>query len=388
MGKGIGHREMNKFAIILVLTGVLFVNQPVFAKSSPAAKDNDAKQAQTRLGPVVNVPQTNVNLGTIPRGQFDIAGEIVFANIGDEPLVVHKVGGSCECFIGYSGDYIVQPGEIGKMQVRFDKNQIPTGYAVRPLHLETNDPVNPSVDIDFQFVIERDPIEEHLLVINNELKALRNEVSALRNDINKAIALLENNASLNKKPQVTYDANIYDIEIGSSPTLGPDNAPVTIVMFTDFQCPFCAREYPKIKQVREMYKDKTKFVFKHFPLEIHSEARPAHAAAQLAFEQGGVETFWRMHDIIIASPDKLDISALRGYAEELNLALDVFDEVMADQIKIDDLLLKDKTEAVKCNVQYTPTVFINGLKMQGRQIKDYQKRIDEILAQTDSAVYD
>ena len=88
-----------------------------------------------------------------------------------------------------------------------------------------------------------------------------------------------------------------------------------------------------------------------------------------------------MHDIIIAAPQNIDIDHLRGYTVDLDLSLESFDEVVADRVKIDNLLGKDRTEAAKCNVQFTPAVFINGLKSQGLQISDYQKRIDEILAQ-------
>jgi protein-disulfide isomerase len=181
------------------------------------------------------------------------------------------------------------------------------------------------------------------------------------------------------------DTNVYDINIASSPMQGPADAPVTIVLFSDFQCPFCVREYPKIRGVMDMYKDKVKLVFKHYPLPFHEKAKPAHAAAQFVFEHKGLIAFWKMHDMIMLNPDKIDSSDIRGYVGDADIALGDFDAAMDDENKMDKLLSADMAEAKKCNVTGTPTVLINGLKLQSREIDDYKKRIDQILAQANTA---
>lgn len=175
------------------------------------------------------------------------------------------------------------------------------------------------------------------------------------------------------------DTTIYDIDIGTSPVRGPADAPITIVEFTDFQCPFCIREWPRIKKILDQYPDKVRLVFKHFPLSFHEKAKAVHAAAKFAGQTAGTEAFWKMHDIIIDNPKKLAPSDLRRYAESLRLNLTEFDELMADETKMDELLKNDIAQARRCNVRGTPTVFINGRRLAKRSAETYKARIDQIL---------
>jgi len=82
-----------------------------------------------------------------------------------------------------------------------------------------------------------------------------------------------------KQPR-PVDTTVYDVNTGSSPVLGKADAPVTITEWSDFQCPFCAREYPKLKEILAAYPDKVRIVFKHRPLGFHKQAKPAHAATK------------------------------------------------------------------------------------------------------------
>jgi protein-disulfide isomerase len=230
---------------------------------------------------------------------------------------------------------------------------------------------------------------EEIRMLRAELSNVMKELQVLRTDMKKVLVALGNGApgcacagaaapsEVQPRP---VDTNVYDINTGSSPVLGKADAPVTIIEWSDFQCPFCAREYPKLKEILAAYPDQVRIVFKHRPLGFHKQAKPAHAAAQLAMEQGGSELFWKMHDRIIASPKALEVKDLRGYAEALNLDLARFDAVMADPKMIDQLLKLDLDEAAKCKVNATPTVMINGLKLSGdRNIESYKARIDGLL---------
>lgn len=172
-----------------------------------------------------------------------------------------------------------------------------------------------------------------------------------------------------------------DIEIGKSAVLGPNDAPITIVEFGDFQCPFCIREWPKIKQVMDDYPGKVRLVFKHFPLSFHKKSPPVHAAAEFANRTKGVDAFWKMHDMIIANPKQLDVPTIRGYAEQLKLDLAEFDKLMADDTKINEMIETDLAEARTHNVRGTPTVFINNQKLAKRTPENYKARVDEILAE-------
>ncbi len=156
---------------------------------------------------------------------------------------------------------------------------------------------------------------------------------------------------------------------------------MTIVEFTDFQCPYCIREVPKLKKLVEQYPNDVKVVFKHYPLSFHKKAKPASAAAIFAQKQKGNDAFWEMHDKIIAGgTKKLDVPILRTYAEEMGLDLAAFDAVMASPAEINKLLKPDLDEARKCKVRGTPTVLINGLKVAKRSDEAYKARIDQILA--------
>lgn len=191
--------------------------------------------------------------------------------------------------------------------------------------------------------------------------------------------------ALRKQRQREAETMVYDIEIGSSPVLGPADAPVTIVEFADFQCPFCVREWPKIKKVLDDYAGKVRLVFKHYPLSFHDKAKPVHGAAEFANMTKGAEAFWKMHDMVIANPKKLEPATLRGYAESIGLDLVELDRLMGDAAKIDELLETDLSDARDYTVRGTPTVFINGLKLDPRTPENYKARIDQILGESTQA---
>jgi protein-disulfide isomerase len=234
--------------------------------------------------------------------------------------------------------------------------------------------------------------EPTLKDIQSELAAVKNEVKALRVEMQQVMtAVKAMQAARPAQPQPRQvDTTVYDINVANAPVLGPKDAPVTIVEFADIQCPFCVREYPKLQEVLKAYPQDVRLVFKHYPLPMHKQAKPAHAAVAMAFKQKGSEGFWQMHDAIIEDTNKdaqakpaerkaLNLLTLRAHAEKLGMDLAEFDRVMADAAEQDKLLAADMAEAGKCKVEGTPTVLINGLKMPSRNMPDYKARIDEIL---------
>ncbi len=225
-----------------------------------------------------------------------------------------------------------------------------------------------------------------------ELAAVKAELAGVRADLQKVLAQLANMQKANPAqpmqppppPKPVQDTTVYDIPVGSSPLLGPKDAKVTVVEFADLQCGFCQKEYPKLQQVLKDYPKDVKLVIKHFPLSMHKQAKPAHAATALATKKGN-ETFWKMHDLITANPKNMAVEDLRKYAETLGLDLKEFDAVMADEKQQDALLADDLALAQKTGVRGTPTILINGLKMGNRNPEDYKARIDEILKGGDKA---
>ena len=347
--------------------------------------NDDGVPEQVIEGPSLKIMETEIDLGTIAPETEEIVGTIPIFNRGTKPLEVHKVDGPCVCFAGWEGDKLLGPQEGGMLLAKFRKSKIPSGEVTRMVRVKTNDPANEGPEVKFKFTVQRGEMEEQLRLMQEELTRVRKEVTHVRNDLKKVLGKMdiEDSHSKKKKP---VDTTVYDVNIGSSPSLGPEDAPVTIIEFSDFECVYCAREFPKIWQLLEDYPGNIRVVFKHYPLKFHKKAKPAHAAAQLAFQQKGHEAFWEMHDMIFASPKNLEISNLRGYAESLKLDMAEFDKVLDDQTVINNMLQADYAEARRCKVTGTPTVLINGLKLAGsRTVENYKIRINQILAAAERA---
>lgn len=254
----------------------------------------------------------------------------------------------------------------------------------RNAKIETNDPDNPTVTVFFDFTIKRNPEQEERRQLRTDISSLQKDLRAIRKDLKTVLSELAiiKGDSGKPAPKKAADTTIYNIPTKGSPVLGPQSAQVTITEFTDFQCPYCIREYPKIQQMMKEFPDRIKVVFKHFPLAFHKQAPPVHAATELAFQEKGNDAFWKMHDMILANPKKLDVSQLRSYAQKLDLNLTNFDKALANTKEIDTLLNKDLTLAKKCKVRGTPTILINGLKLTDRTLAGYRKRINQISAET------
>jgi protein-disulfide isomerase len=178
-------------------------------------------------------------------------------------------------------------------------------------------------------------------------------------------------------PQMPDPNKRYNVDLGTAPARGGKDAKVTIVEFSDFQCPFCARVEPTLGQISQTYGDKVRVVFKHLPLRIHPDAPAAHAAAESAHRQG---KFWEMHDKIFANQRELKPEKFREYAQQSGLDLAKYDKDVASpdvKKKIDS----DSQEADKLGVSGTPAFFINGRYLSGAQpFEAFKKMIDEELA--------
>lgn len=167
-------------------------------------------------------------------------------------------------------------------------------------------------------------------------------------------------------------AFVVDIDTTGAPFEGPVDAPVTMVIFTDFECPYCSQVVPLIKQVLKKNPESVKLVFKNMPLRFHKMAEPSARAALAAFEQG---KFWEYHDLLFAEK-KLSEDKLTEFAKKLKLDMGKFKKDMAsDTIKTK--VQKDIQDAQQIGVTGTPTIFINGRKTQKRSLDYFQSLIDE-----------
>jgi protein-disulfide isomerase len=169
------------------------------------------------------------------------------------------------------------------------------------------------------------------------------------------------------------------IDPGSSPALGPKNAPVTVVVWSDFQCPFCGRVEPTLQQLREQYGNKVKFVWKNQPLPFHPNAMPAAEAAMAADEQG---KFWPMHDKLFQHQAELSPQLYDQVAKELGLNLATF-HASIEGHKHAAQIQEEMAAGARVGASGTPTFFINGRKLVGAQpVEAFKQIIDSELAAT------
>lgn len=162
-----------------------------------------------------------------------------------------------------------------------------------------------------------------------------------------------------------------------SPSFGPATAKVTIVEWSDFQCPYCARAVPVIKQIKDTYKNDVRVVFRHQPLRsIHPQAEIAAEASMAAHEQG---KFWEMHDVLFANARALSRPDLEKYAQQLGLDMNKFKAVL-DSGKYKQRIDADSKAGIAIGAGGTPTFFINGRKQIGANFTQMKTLIDEELA--------
>ncbi len=168
---------------------------------------------------------------------------------------------------------------------------------------------------------------------------------------------------------------VRTFEMAGSPVLGTSGAPVSVVVFDDFQCPYCARLAPQLKQVQADYPDQVKVVFKNFPLRSHPFARTAAIAAMAAHRQG---KFWEYHDLVFANYNQLDDGKFRQFAEELKLDLERFEKDREDP-ETWSVVNRDAREGIDAGVRGTPTVFVNGRLLKNKNPEGFAAAIDEAL---------
>jgi protein-disulfide isomerase len=163
------------------------------------------------------------------------------------------------------------------------------------------------------------------------------------------------------KVRVLLEPIRTEVATAGEPANGPDTAPVTIVEFSDFQCPFCGRLAPTIDEVKKNYGDKVRVVFRQFPLPMHPNASKAAEASLCAFEQG---KFWQMHDAMFKDQQKLSVPELKATAATLGLDADKFNSCL-DSGKYASKVQEDIDAGRKVGVSGTPAMFVNGRFING-----------------------
>ncbi len=235
----------------------------------------------------------------------------------------------------------------------------------------------PAFFINGQSVSGAQPFESFKAVIDRELKHA-NDLLGKGTSMEKLYdTILSSLAAAPAPSAAPAPAEHVDIDPGDSPSKGPKNAPVTVLIFSDFQCPFCSRVEPTLKQLEGDYKGKIRFVWKNKPLPFHDKAHLAAEAAMAANEQG---KFWEYHDTLFAHQDQLDRVGLEKHATDLGLNVEKFKAAL-DSGKFKSKVDEEVALGDKSGAGGTPTFFINGDKLVGAQPVDaFKKAIDGALA--------
>jgi protein-disulfide isomerase len=207
-------------------------------------------------------------------------------------------------------------------------------------------------------------------------------------EIKKADAALKKGVKHDKLYDVLVAENVQSaghaeqemaakVDVGNAPVLGPRNAPVTIVEWSDFQCPFCGRVEPTLQQLRQEYKGKIRLAWKNQPLSFHPNAMPAAEAAMAAHEQG---KFWEFHDALFKQQQKLGPELYDEVAKQLGLDLNRF-HASIESHRNASIIQADMSAGSAVGAEGTPTFFINGKKLVGAQpLEAFKQVIDAELA--------
>ncbi len=186
-------------------------------------------------------------------------------------------------------------------------------------------------------------------------------------------------AGLRKKSDVKFNIQPprVEVETGEHPSKGPEKAPVLIVEFSDYQCPFCGRARDTVNQIIKEYGKKVHYVFRDFPLSFHKEAQKAHEAAHCAREQG---KYWEYNDRLFQSQRALKLDDLKKYAKELKLKLKEFDECL-NSGKYAKLVQDSLRYGQSVGVSGTPAFFVNGRMVSGaRPYSAFEEIIEDELS--------
>ncbi len=231
----------------------------------------------------------------------------------------------------------------------------------------------PGFFVNGRFFSGAQPIEVFRAVIDEELRKAQMMVNEGMKPSEIYASVLAHGVSA---PPAPAEPPAQKVDVGAAPAKGSSDAPVTLVAFSDFECPFCSRAANTVKQLEEEYKGKLRVAFKHQPLARHPNAKIAAVASMAAHEQG---KFWEMHDKLFANQTALDRPALEKYAQELGLDMGKFKAAL-DSTKYDEYIAQDSTQGTQLGASGTPTFFINGRQIVGAKPPEVFRRvIDEEL---------
>jgi protein-disulfide isomerase len=181
--------------------------------------------------------------------------------------------------------------------------------------------------------------------------------------------------------KIRFEPPRQKVEVADAPTKGPASAPITIVEFSDFECPYCGTVTPTLEKIAENYGDKVRIAFRQFPLGFHAKAQKAAEASLCANDQG---KFWELHDAMFANQKELEVAQLKAKAASLGMDSPKFDECL-DSDKYAQRVKDDMKAGQEAGVSGTPAFFVNGRMVEGAvPYEQLAVIIDDELERTES----
>jgi len=322
---------------VLVLFFALGVWLPACSAQDKAAKKTDAKAAAGSgqvLAVVNGKPITEADVRTN-------AGEQFKALERDYQQKVHE---------------LLENGLDQVVQDRLLEAEAAAGKTTKEALLAEIKPA-PVTDADVDAFYEQNKAQ-----IQRPKEQIAPQIKAYLEQQGQQKARQEYFTKLEAKYKVEKKLEPIRVEVAATgPAKGPATAPVTIVEFSDFQCPFCGRLTPTLKQIEQKYGDKVRLVFRQYPLPFHQYAQKAAEASLCAADQG---KFWEMHDALFANQQALAVEQLKAKAAELGLNAETFNSCL-DSGKTAATIQADMKEGSSAGVNGTPAMFINGRFING-----------------------
>ncbi len=216
--------------------------------------------------------------------------------------------------------------------------------------------------------IDEARIREIVLQVIRENPAL---IHKILNDYSRAQRQAQKEENERRQLEASFKDKITDLQIGSSPTQGPQDAKITIFAFQDFECPHSQRGAKTLEPLLKQYAGKVRLVFKNKPQTFHKQAAPAAKAALAAHMQG---RFWEYHDLLFKNSTKLREEVFLQLAKELDLDIEKFNADRNSKT-VEEKLNADIAEANKYGLRGTPTFVMNGVVVTGTRSQSYFNNI-------------
>ena len=311
----------------------------------------------------------------------NLNNEAIVATIGGQPL---KAGVINERFKPVVYQMRIQAYELMRQQAEQTVNNMllldeARRRQVGPeeiIRKEVSDKVRPPTEAEVTKFYE-----DNKSRINGDLNTVRNQIATYLQEQTRNRLEDELSARLQKSANIRWlitepPQPVQNISVDDDPAKGPANAPVTIVEFTDFQCPACAAMHPVIEEVLKSYGDRVRFVVRDFPLDRHENARKAAEAANAANAQG---KFFEYIAILFKRQNALDVPSLKKYASEIGLDRARFDAAL-DRSMYQAEVKRDIEDGEMYGVGVTPTIFVNGVQLRNLSPEGLKAAIDRATA--------